>query len=83
MSRHFGSNARHQAPGAFRIVLGQVQLFLQLSIDRLADQAQAIELNLSLFGADGCLGFFARCQQFQRVLLFQVALQSRIIRQLW
>ena len=28
MSRDLGGNARHQAPGAFSIVLGQVQLLV-------------------------------------------------------
>ena len=44
MSRDLGSNSRHHAPGTFGVVLGQVQLLLQLGIDRFADQAQAIEL---------------------------------------
>ena len=39
MSRHLGSHSRHQAPGTFGVVLGQVQLLLQLRIDRFADQA--------------------------------------------
>jgi len=48
MSRDLGSNSGHYAPGTFGVVLGEVQLLLQLGIDRFADQAQACEFNLSL-----------------------------------
>ena len=79
MSGHFRSNARHHPPGTLRVVLGQVQLLLQLGIDRFAQQTEAVKLCLSRLGADGNLSFFDWCEQFQRVLLFQVALQSCII----
>ena len=32
MSRHLGSNSRHNAPGTFRVVLGQVQLLLHCAL---------------------------------------------------
>jgi hypothetical protein len=34
MSRHLGSHSGKEAPGTFGVVLGQVQLLLQLGIDR-------------------------------------------------
>src|SRR5947209_7721489 len=39
MSRNLSSNSGHQSSSTFRIVLRQVQLLLQLRIDRFADQA--------------------------------------------
>src|SRR6266849_7640860 len=79
MSRHLGSNSRHHAPGTFGIVLGQVQLLLQLGIDRFADQAQTVELSLSLLGSFWRLVPFGRSQQFQRAILCKIAPKSRII----
>jgi hypothetical protein len=79
MSGDPGSNAGHQAPGTLSVVLGQVQLLLQLGIDRFTDQGQAIELLLSRRRAFwGPVGF-GRSQQLQRTILLQIALQSRVI----
>ncbi len=79
MSGDLGGNARHQAPGAFGIVLGQVQLLLQLGIDRFADQAQAVELLLSRRRPFWSLIAFGRREQVQRARLLQIALKSRVI----
>jgi hypothetical protein len=58
MSRQLGGNTGQQAPGAFGVVFGQVQLLLQLGIDRFADQPQAVELLLSRRRAFwGLIGF--------------------------
>src|SRR5690349_19840542 len=78
MSRQLGSNAGHQTPRAFSVVLGQVQLLLQLSIDGFADQAQAIELLLSRGRAFRDLVGFDRSQQVQGTILIKIALQSRV-----
>ena len=72
MSRHRGLHSRHQAPGTFGVVLGQVQLLLQLGIDRFADQAQAVKLSLSLLGPFWRLAHFGRSQQFQSAILFKI-----------
>src|SRR3989442_9498524 len=65
MSSDLGSNSGHQSPGTFRIVLRQVQLLLQLSIDRFADQAQAVELSLRLLGTYWQLVRLGRSEQLQ------------------
>src|SRR5437588_6436828 len=79
MSRHLGSNSRYHAPGTLGVVLGQVQLLLQLGIDRLADQTQAVELLLSRLRPFWSLVAFGRSQQLHRAILLQIALKSRII----
>ena len=79
MSGHFGSNSGHHAPGTFGVVLGQVQLLLQLGIDRFADQAQAVKLSLSRLRTCWRLVHSGRSQQVQRAILGKIALKSRII----
>ncbi len=60
-------------------MLGQVQLLLQLGIDRFTDQAQLNRLRLIWLGADGRLSFFHRSEEFERALLFQISLKTRVI----
>ncbi|GAC1349557.1 MAG: hypothetical protein NVSMB27_23820 [Ktedonobacteraceae bacterium] len=57
-------------------MLGHVQLFLQLGIDRFADQTQAIELLLIKLRPLWGLGAFGRSQQVQRALKSRVILSS-------
>src|SRR5258708_3479941 len=60
-------------------MLGQVQLLLQLSIDRFADQSKTVELFLGL-GSSLCgLVDLSWSQEFQRTVLCKKGLQSRII----
>ena len=67
------------SPGAFGIVFGQVQLLLQLRIDRFTDQAEAIELSLSLLGPFRGLVDLGWGEQLQAAILLKKALQGRII----
>ncbi len=79
MSSELGSNPGQQAPGTFGIVFGQVQLLLQLRIDRFADEPQPIELLLRLLGTDGLLVHLDRGEQLHTAILRQEGLQGRII----
>lgn len=79
MSRDLGGKTGHQTPRAFGVVFGQVQLLLQLGIDRFTDQTQAVELLLSQRRAFWSLVGFGRGQQLQLTMLPEVTLQSGII----
>ena len=79
MSRERGLNSGHHSPGTFRIVFGQVQLLLQLRIDRFADEPQPIKLLLSLLGTDGLLVHLHRGEQLHRAILLQEVLEGRVI----
>ncbi len=60
-------------------MFGQVQLLLQLRIDRFADQAQAIELLLSLLGTCGLLVHLGRGKQVHRAILLKIAVEGSVI----
>ncbi len=60
-------------------MFGQVQLLLQLRIDRFTDQAQAIELSLRLWGPFRGLVDLAWGKQLQTAILLKKALEGRII----
>ncbi len=79
MSGDLGSDSGEQAPGTFGIMLGQVQLLLQLGIDRFANQAQAIELLLRLLGTDGRLVHLGGSKQLHTAILLQEGLEGNII----
>src|SRR6185312_6254162 len=79
MSRYLGGKTGHQTPGAFSVVPGQVQLLLQLGIDRFAAQTQAVELLLSRRRAFWSLVGFGRSQQLQRAVLLQIVLKGGVI----
>mgnify|MGYP007135463246 CR=1 FL=1 len=79
MSRDLGSNSGHHSPGTFRIVFGQVQLLLQLGINRFADEPQPIKLRFRLLGTDGLLVHLHRGEQLHRAILLQEVLEGRVI----
>jgi len=79
MSSHLGSNSGHHSPGTFCVVFGQVQLLLQLRIDRFTDEPQAIELFLSRLGTDGLLVHLGGSKQLQRAILLKEALECSVI----
>src|SRR5436305_2022000 len=79
MSGDLSRDSGHYSPGAFGIVFGQMQLLLQLCIDRFTDQAEAIELSLSLLGPFGGLVDLGWGEQLQAAILLKKALEGSII----
>ena len=73
------SHSGEQAPGTFRVVFGQVQLLLQLRIDRFADEPHPIELLLRLLGTHRLLVELDWSEQLHRAILLQETLQRRVI----
>src|SRR5205807_8680336 len=74
-----GSDSGYSSPRRFGVMLGEMQLLLQLGIDRFADQTKTIELFLSLLGSLQLLVGLNRSQQLERTVLLKEMLQSRII----
>lgn len=74
VGRELGRNSSEQAPGTFGVVFGQMQLLLQLRIDRFTDEAQAIELLLRLLGPHRLLVALDWSEQLHRAILLQEAL---------
>jgi len=79
VSREFGSDSGHGSPHTFGVMFGQVQLLLQLGIDGLAHETQAIELFLGLLSALCSLIDLSWGKQFQSTVLLQKRLQGGII----
>src|SRR5882762_8520989 len=79
MGSEFSSDSGHGPPSAFGIMFGQVQLLLQLGIDRFADETEAVELFLCLGRTLRLLVDLGWSEQLHRAILLKEALECSVI----
>jgi hypothetical protein len=79
MSSNLGRNSRHQSLSTLCVVLGEMQLLLQLRVDRFAQEPQPIELLLRRLGTHRRLVHLDRSKDGKATILLEKLLQICII----